>query len=42
MLRSAEQMADSARLRLQKGDISEQETARVLIETERARQDGHR
>lgn len=39
MLRSAEQMADSARLRLQKGDISEQETARVLIETERARQD---
>ena len=39
MLRSAEQMADTARLRLQKGDISEQETARVLIETERARQD---
>ncbi len=39
MLRSAEQMADTARLRLQKGDISEQEAARVLIETERARQD---
>lgn len=39
MLRSAEQMAEAARRRLEKGDISEQEAARVLIETERARHD---
>jgi len=39
MLRSAEQMAGAARLRLEKGDISEQEAARVFIETERTRSD---
>lgn len=39
MLRSAEQMASAARLRLEKGDISEQEAARVFIETERTRSD---
>ena len=39
MLRSAEQMAELARNRLEKGDISEQEFARVAIETERARGD---
>ena len=41
MLRSAEQMAELARNRLEKGDISEQEFARVAIETERARGDDH-
>lgn len=39
MLRSAEQMADLSRRRLEKGDISEQEAARVSIETERTRSD---
>ncbi len=39
MLRSAEQIAELARRRLEKGDISEQELARVVIETERARGD---
>ena len=37
MLSSAEQMAAMARKRLDRGDISEQEFARVAIETERAR-----
>jgi len=39
MLRSAEQMANASRQRLEKGDISEQEAARVFIETERTRSD---
>ena len=38
-MRSAEQIAELARRRLEKGDISEQELARVVIETERARGD---
>ncbi len=37
MLSSAEQMVTMARKRLDRGDISEQEFARVAIETERAR-----
>jgi len=39
MLRSAEQMAELARIRLEKGDTSEQEFARVTIETARTRGD---
>ncbi len=39
MLESAEQLAEVARLRLERGDISEQEAGRILIETARARND---